>query len=76
MANYKEIKTTAYLEAIDFTGEIEDEMVDNSISTHYEGSSFYIDWSDSDDMPVTQAWLLKTYGPAIKEFGVFTINPT
>lgn len=64
------------LDASDFSTEVEDEMTNCEINTHYHGDIFLINWNEADDMPETQKWLVETFGEEIRQYRKFAIMPT
>ena len=72
----KDLNLVPELDACDFTGEVEEEMTENDISTHYQNDTMYLDWSEPEEMPVTKAWLIETYGEVVKEYKGFAICAT
>lgn len=72
----KKLELIPWIEAIDFPHEVEEECRSADISTHCDDSTFYIDWKDSNSMPLMQAWLIETYGKAIRKRDHFCIMAT
>lgn len=72
----KKLDLVPQLEARDFNKEVEEEMVDNDVSIHYESDGVDIDWEDDESFPVTKNWLLETYGEVVKEHSFFAIEAT
>jgi hypothetical protein len=72
----KPIVLIPQIHASDFPSDVEEEMIDNDINTHYQNDSVYIDWKDDTDMPSTQEWLINTYGEEIKNYDTFSIVAT
>lgn len=71
----KKIELAVALEASDFTDEVEQECIDNEISTHYTDGSFRLNWENS-NLPNMKKWLVDTYGEEIKKYKVFSISAT
>lgn len=70
------IRLIPLIDACDFTHEVDDEMAINEVNTHYHGDIIHIEWSDEEDFPETQKWLIETYGEEIKKYDQFSIMPT
>lgn len=70
------IKLAVALQACDFPDDVIEEMIDAEVSTHYNHSSVYIDWSNNFYFPRFKAWLIETYGERIQEFTAFAIAST
>ena len=64
------------LDACDFDGDVEMELADNEVNTHYQDDTVYLDWEDEEDFPITKAWLLETYGEEAKKYDTFAISAT
>lgn len=76
-SKYNKIDVIAYLDACDFDGDVEEWCIDNEVGTHYEGGQFSIDWEDDEENDNTMTkYLLTTYGPDIKKYNRFAVNPT
>ncbi len=85
---FKQIKFIVEIDASYFSQEMDEELIDNEISTHYNPGSLYLDWKGFDiDNPkpkkkyeeeyhASKKWLVETYGPEIKKFKSFHISPT
>lgn len=72
----KEIKLIPFLDACDFSEEVEEELCASEISTHYNNDVLYIsDW-EKYRYPLTQEWLIETYGDKIKDYKQFGIAAT
>lgn len=65
-----------YIDAADFPNDVTDECVDAEVPTHYSSGIMRIDWSDPDDMPRTQAWLVETFGEQVREHQRFAVQGT
>jgi len=64
------------LQAFDFEGDVEDEMVENEVNTHYQADILSFDWDDDESYPATKKWLVEFYGEEIRNFDQFAIMPT
>ena len=73
---YNKIRLTPEIDASDFPEEVSTWCCDNDIGTHYEGGSFSIDWNNTEDKEPMVEYLLTTYGPSIKKYRYFTVDPT
>lgn len=74
--NMKEITFIPAIEACQFSSEMQQELDDAEIRTHYHSDILYIDWDDSDDLPCSKEWLVNTFGERIKNYRRFAIIPT
>jgi len=77
----KKIQLGVFINAADFTSELDDECESNDVGTHYRGGSFTIDWEDKNSWsherwPNMIEWLLETYGEDIKQYRNFCVEPT
>lgn len=71
----KEIRFIVQLDASDFPGEVEEEMTDHDISTHYQDDTCHIEWG-CESWKETEKWLLDTYGEEIMNYETFAISAT
>ena len=76
MPKYSELDLIPHLDASDFPEDVNEECCNHDIGTHYESDGVGISWDDEEDMPIMQAWLLKTYGPVVKKYRHFAIAAT
>lgn len=74
-----EIKFIVELDACDFPGDVENELCDRDISTHYQNEVIRIDWDgkySKNVLPLFKKWLVETYGEEIKQHSGFAIWST
>jgi hypothetical protein len=73
----KEIKLIPELDASEFPSEVSQELNDVDVSTHYQNEVISLEWSPDDlRFPLLQAWLVETYGEAIKQYDTIAIWST
>ena len=71
----KKLELIPELDACDFTAEVDMELEENDICTHYESDGLRLNW-DNERLPITKAWLLETYGKEVKKYRSFSIIAT
>lgn len=64
------------LNACDFEDDMENELAENEISTHYQNEVMHIDWDEEEEYPETKKWLLDNYGEEAKNYKSFGISAT
>jgi hypothetical protein len=72
----EDIRFIPIVYAGDFSEEIEDELLEYDISTHYQSDILVIGWKFEDYFPKLKKWLLETYGEEIKKYGQIGIEAT
>ena len=72
----KQIELIPVLDACDFPHELEKEMVDNNVNTHYQNDILHLNWKEGHRFPLTKKWLIDTYGSEIKNYTKFAIIST
>lgn len=76
LVNMEDIRFIPVVYAGDFSEEIEDELLEYDISTHYQSDILVIDWKFEDYFPKLKKWLLETYGEEIKKYEQIGIEAT
>ena len=71
----QEIEFIVLLDACDWDEEVEQEMQDHDVSTHYQNDTVYIEYGD-ESWTETNKWLVETYGEEIKNYSQFAITAT
>jgi len=71
----QEIEFIVLLDACDWNEDVEQEMQEHDVTTHYSHSIAWIEYGD-ESWTKTNKWLVETYGEEIKKHGRFAILAT
>jgi hypothetical protein len=63
------------LDACLFPGEVEEELSEAEVNTHYQCDILFLDWKEQSYLD-TKKWLIDTYGEEIKKHTKFGILAT